>query len=215
LNGGIRLALLVGLLPARAAGQGFFDEFSYEGLKLSAVSFELGTVVSDRLDQTISGAIRVDAGMIAPRVRVLVGLAYYKSDFKSSEIDKFEQNILDLIDDPTGDATIAVGSISWASLQGDLDLQYLFPLGSSVMAYGGLGLGLYLRNGSGPAIEGTFIEGALDTVAAGAAASAGLEVALSRRVSLTGDARGMLTGELLSAAFRAGIQYRFRPWSTQ
>ena len=212
MRGGIRLALGLLVLPAHVGAQGFFDEFSYEGLGLSALGVELGTVISDRLDQTLSGAIRLDAGMIAPRVRVLLGLSYVKSNFKLSEIQKFEDNILSIIDDPAGDASVNVGNVSWASLQADLDLQYLVPIASRFRGYAGLGLGLYLRNGSGAAIEGTFIEGALDTVAAGAAASLGLEAAITRRVSLTGDARGMLTGELLSASFRAGVQYRFRPW---
>jgi hypothetical protein len=206
------LALGLLVLPGQLGAQGFFDEFSYEGLGPSGLGVELGTVISDRLDQTFSGALRFDAGMIAPRVRVLVGLAYFKSNFKASEIQKFEDNILSIIDDPSGDATVNVGEVSWASLQADMDLQYLVPIASRLMGYAGLGLGLYLRNGSGAAIEGTFIEGALDTFAAGATASMGLEAAITRRVSLTGDVRGMLTGELLSASFRAGLQYRFRPW---
>ncbi len=202
----LTLALLCGA-PAALSAQGFLDQFSYAGLRLAGVGVEMGGVVSDRLTSAPSPAVRVDYGMIAPHVRVLLGASYFKGNFNASEIAKFTQRLRALVSDPTNDFTINVGQISWSDLETDLDLQYLFPNGP-VETYMGLGLGVHLRNGTGTAINGTFVEDALDTIVAGLNLSAGLIVPVVPSLALTAELRGSLTSELRSASARAGLMLR-------
>jgi hypothetical protein len=200
------LALL--LVPQVLSAQGFLDQFSYEGLRFSGVGFEIGPVGTDRVTTEVSGAVRVDYGFIAPRVRVLVGGSYFKGDLSDSEIEEFQTSLQRVVIDPTGDARVDVGQITWANFALDMDLQYVFPGSPRYMTYLGVGLGVHVRNGGGAAIDDTFVEDALDTIAAGANISFGVQVAIVDHLDVTADFRGGLTSELLLASARVGLMYR-------
>ncbi len=208
MNAGTKIALLLSLFPATLSGQGFLDEFSYEGVRFSGIGLGVGGAVSNRLETTVTGAIRADFGRIAPHVRVLSGLSYFKADFKASEIAKFEQNLRDLVDDPTGDFEIDIGAVSWSDVEAALDLQYVLAASSGVTGFAGAGIGIHLRNGSGPAIKGTFVEDALDGVDASLDLSLGGQIRLLENLYVTIDLRGVLSTDLLSAAALAGLMYR-------
>lgn len=209
MTAGIRVALALLLAPAPLAAQGFLERFSYEGLRLSGVGIEFGVVASDRLTSEPTAALRVDYGFIAPNTRLLFGVAYFKGEFSADEIAKFEARLRGVVRDPTSDFTIDVGSISLADIAGSIDLQYMFNPGGEVTPYLGLGLGVHVRNAAGLAIEGTFVDDALGTIAAGAAVSAGLEVTMTRWLRLTTDLRGEVTGELRTFTARGGLMFRF------
>ncbi len=208
------LATAVSLLPGSAAAQGFLEEFSYEGLGFAGIGVAIGPIASDRVTTEVSGGLQLDLGMFAPKVRVMFGLNYFKGQLDQSEIDDFENSLRRVVMDPTGDAVIDVGQITWSNLAATLDLQYLFATGSRYAAHVGAGLGVHVRNGDGPAIADTFVEDALDTIAASADLSLGVHVALSNRVHLTTDVRGSLSSELLSASARAGFMYRIKTGSS-
>jgi hypothetical protein len=188
--------------------QGFLEQFSYEGLRLSGVGVELGVIASDRLTRELSPAVRVDYGMVAPNVRVLLGVAYSRGDFNAEEIAAFEAQLRRIVDDPTGDFTIAVGRVTLTDVQADLSLQYLFDAGARLTTYLGGGVAVHIRNGTGDAIDDTFVEDALDTIAAGLVASLGAQFALTRSLHLTADFRGGLTSELRTASARGGMMIR-------
>jgi hypothetical protein len=197
------------------AAQSFLERFSYEGLGLSGIGGGVGLITSDRLTREVIGNVRIDYGVIAPRVRVLVGAAYFKGLLADDEITKFETSLRRVVTDPTNDATIDIGQITWADLSGDLDLQYLAPIGSRYLMYAGLGVNVHIRNASGVAIANTFVEDALDTVSAGGTASFGFEVAFAPRLTGMIDLRGGLSSELRTLSLGLGLMYRVRPWMLQ
>ena len=202
----IAAALLLASGPATA--QDFLDQFSYEGLRFSGIGFDVGPAASNRLTTEVSGSVRVDWGMIAPQVRLMFGVNYFKGQLKQEEILEFERQVLLIVQDPTGDATVDVGEITWANLEATFDLQYLFPSGPRFLTYIGVGMGVHLRNGSGTAIENTFVEDALDTIAASADLTLGMDFALTDSVLFTTEVRGTLSSELIMASARAGFMYR-------
>jgi hypothetical protein len=204
----ILIAAVLLLTAGSATAQGFLEQFSYEGLGFSGIGFDIGPVGSDRLTTEVSGGVRVDYGMIAPRVRVMFGANYFKGELNQEEILRFERQLLQNVQDPTGDATVDVGRITWSNLEATLDLQYLFPSGPRFLTYIGLGIGAHVRNGSGTAIENTFVEDALDTIAASADLTLGMDFALSDNVLFTTDVRGTLSSELIMASARVGFMYR-------
>jgi hypothetical protein len=71
-----------------------------------------------------------------------------------------------------------------------------------------VGIGIHFREGGGEAIEGTFVEDALDTVAAAATFSAGTHVAVAGGLFLTGDLRVGVSSELRTFSGRGGLMYR-------
>lgn len=163
--------------------------------------------MSDRLTTELTGAVRVDYGRIAPRVRVLLGGSYFKGDFKEGEILEFEQKLCDLVSPGTA-CDIDIGAITWSDIELDLDLQYIAEAGQRLTGFFGVGLGFHIMNGAGDAISGTFVEDALDRIDLGLNLSVGAQLQLTRLFFVTLDLRGGLATELRTAAGRAGFMYR-------
>jgi hypothetical protein len=201
-------ASLTALPPDRLSAQGFLSQFSYDNLKPSALQLDLGPLGGNNIRGTLTGGMRLDYGFIAPHVRVLLGASYFKADFSSEARARFEQRLKSVVRDPTGDDTISLGRITWSDVTGDLDLQYVLPQSHSVTAYMGVGLGVHIRHGSGPAINGTFVQDALNSITAGLNGTIGTEFGAKRwRVTL--DARGVLSSGLSTASLRTGVMYRW------
>ena len=190
------------------AAQGVLNQFSYDNLRFSGIQIDAGPLGSSELTGTIAAGLRIDYGMIAPHVRVLLGLSYFRSQFDNQARARFEQRIRQFVIDPAGDDTIRVGRIFWSDLTADLDLQYAIPQGRGIMTYIGVGTSVHLRNGSGGFIKGTFVEDALDEVSAGLNLSVGAEFSLSKAWRFTVDGRGVVSSGLSTVSLRSGIMYR-------
>ena len=207
---GISLFVMVlSLSPTvRLSAQGFLSQFSYDNLKPSALQLDVGPLGGNNIRGTLTGGMRLDYGFVAPHVRVLLGVSYYKADFSSEARARFEQRLRGVVIDPTGDDTIRLGRITWSDVTGDLDLQYVLPQGHAVTSYIGIGLGAHIRHGSGPAINGTFVQDALNSITAGLNGTIGTEFGAKRwRVTL--DARGVLSSGVSTASLRTGLMYRW------
>lgn len=196
---------LAGARPVLA--QGFLDQFSYEGLRLSGIGADLGAVFSDRLATDLTASLRVDYGFIAPHVRTLMGVGYFRSRFNDAEIAEFETRLRGIVTDPTDDFDIDVGEVTWTNVAFDLDFQYLIVAGR-VLPYFGLGLGVHVRDARGAAIADTFVEDALETIGAVLNVTAGFEVQLTPLLRFTADGRGMLSSGLLGVTVRGGLMVR-------
>jgi len=211
LKGSTRLALI--LLAAgpssRLAAQGVLNQFSYDNLRLSGIQLDAGLLGASDLTGATVGGLRVDYGRIAPKVRLLLGLSYFHSQFDQQARDRFERR-LDSIVNPSTPDSINLGRISLSDLIGDIDFQFVFPQGHGITAYLGTGISIHVRNGSGAAINGTFMEDALDVITAGLNGTMGFEFNLSHAWRFTVDGRGVLSSGLRSVSLRTGIMYRLR-----
>ena len=207
----IRLALLLlAVEPSgRLAAQGVLNQFSYDNLRLSGIQVDAGLLGASDLTGATVGGLRVDYGRIAPKVRLLLGLSYFHSRFDQQAINRFERR-LDSIVNPSTSDSINLGRISLSDLIGDIDFQFVFPQGRGVTAYLGTGVSIHARNGSGAAINGTFMEDALDVITAGLNGTMGFEFNLSHAWRFTVDGRGVLSSGLRSVSLRTGIMYRLR-----
>ncbi len=204
------LALLRTAEPAnRLAAQGVLNQFSYDNLRLSGIQLDAGLLgASDLIGSTVGG-LRIDYGRIAPKVRLLLGVSYFHSRFDQQALQRFERR-LDSIVNPGAPDSINLGRISLSDVVGDVDFQFVFPQGHGITAYLGTGVSIHVRNGSGPAINGTFMEDALDVITAGLNGTMGFEFNLSRAWRFTVDGRGVLSSGLRSVSLRTGIMYRLR-----
>lgn len=185
------------------------EQFSYDALRPTGLQVDAGMLVSGDLENTIVGGVRLDAGRLAPRFRVLVGLSYFRSDFDTRATARFEQRLREIVIDPSGDDTITVGRITWADIVADLDIQYALTETPAGAVFVGVGASAHIRNGSGAAIAGTFVEDALDEIGAGFNAMLGGEVRLMGPWRGTAELRGVLASGLSSASLRVGVMYRF------
>lgn len=209
MNGSTKLVLLLLAVgpPGRLAAQGVLNQFSYDNLRLSGIQLDAGLLgASDLIGSTVGG-LRVDYGRIAPKVRLLLGLSYFHSRFDQQALQRFERR-LDSIVNPGSPDNINLGRISLSDVVGDVDFQFVFPQGNGITAYLGTGVSIHMRNGSGPAINGTFMEDALDVITAGLNGTMGFEFNLSKTWRFTVDGRGVLSSGLRSVSLRTGIMYR-------
>lgn len=212
MNASIRSIVVgvVGLsLPAGGlAAQGPLNQFSYENLRLSGIQADLGLLGASQLTGAVVGGVRVDYGRIAPKVRLLLGISYFRSQLDREARTRFEQRLRSIVIDPSGDDTIRVGQIFWSDLVGDIDFQFVFPQGRTATVYLGTGVSIHMRNGSGQAINGTFVEDALDVISAGLNGTMGAEFHLSPAWRLSLDGRGVLSSGLNTVSVRGGVMYR-------
>jgi hypothetical protein len=213
LRGVTRLLAVALLLPcASAHAQGFLDEFSSEGLRLSGIGLDVGAAWSDRLDAAFSASLRADVGFVAPRIRPLLGVSWMPSRYQEDEILRLEDRLSRAVVDPSGQAVVDIDSITLTNVTFDCDVQYLFTSGR-VIPYAGLGVGVHLRNVSGTAIEGTIVEDALQAIVAAVNATAGLEIQASPTVRATLEVRGLMASGLANVSVRGGAMLRFPPRS--
>lgn len=206
------LALVLGALAGRpVAGQAILDQFSAESLAPRAVGVEVGALGGTHIGGANLVALRLDVGPVAPHVRVLLGLSYFLADLTASELARFTARLRSLVSDPTGDATIQLGRVSWGDLTGDLDLQYIFLQRGGVSVYAGLGASVHVRHGSGAAIDGTFVQDALDGISPGVNGTVGTELGTGRwRLVLEG--RGVLASGLSTLGLSCGGRYYWGRW---
>ena len=197
------------LMPAALGAQAVLEQFSYDALRPTGLQADAGMLVSGDLENTLVGGVRLDAGRMAPRFRVLLGLSYFRSDFDAGATARFEQRLRDIVIDPSGDDTITVGRVTWADVVADVDLQYALVESAVGAVFAGAGVSVHFRNGSGPAIAGTFVEDALDEIGAGLNAMIGGEVRLAGPWRGTAEVRGVVASGLSSASLRVGVMYRF------
>ena len=193
----------------RLTAQGVLNQFSYENLRFSGIQLDAGLLGASELVGTTVGGVRVDYGRIAPHVRLLLGLSYFHSEFDQASRNRFERR-LDSIVNPSKPDSINLGRISLSDVIGDIDFQLVFPQGHGITVYLGTGVSIHARNGSGAAINGTFVEDALDVITAGLNGTMGLEFNLSHAWRFTVDGRGVLSSGLKTVSLRTGIMYRLR-----
>ena len=203
------MVLLSNIPTVQLSAQGVLNQFSYDNLRLSGIQVDAGLIGASELIGTTAAGLRVDYGRIAPRVRLLLGLSYFHSQFDQATRTRFERRLDSIVNPGTPD-NINLGRIALSDIIGDIDFQLVFPQGHGITAYLGTGVSIHARNGSGAAINGTFVEDALDVITAGLNGTLGFEFDLARAWRFTVDGRGVLSSGLKTVSLRTGIMYRLK-----
>lgn len=209
-------ALLTVLLAPRAVlGQGLAN-YDYDQLSFRGVGFDAGYLFPNRIEDTPQYGIRVDLGYLGPGVRILPRLGYFSSTMTDREVAVLEERVADLVfaqnpGSPRPD--VDLGTVDWSALTVGLDGQFVWRVPPGFLTYVGAGFAAHFQNGSGAAVDGTFVEDLLDSFVAGVNAHAGIEVPVSSLVRFYGDVRYEIAGDLRFPALRAGLQFMTGPSS--
>ena len=195
-------------LSRSTAAQEPTQGFSYDNIRFSGIQVEAGVITSKRLKGAPQIGLRVDLGQFAPRVRLMAGVSYFRSDFTSREIGEFESALERVVSDPEGNFTIDLGRVRWSDVALDVDFQYLLGSWGRWQPYLGLGAGAHIRNGSGAAINGTFVEDALDNIGAGINVTAGWDVSVAPGFILNVGGRAVLASDVSTLGLQVGLGYR-------
>lgn len=197
----------VGAGPNVAKGQELAD-FDYENLSLRGFGFEWGYLYPSRVDPTESYGLRIDLGYLGPGLRIVPSVTYWKAPFQAAEIEELEDRVAGLVQAQSGGPapTVDLGTIEWSDVAVGVDAQVMWSIPFNFLSFAGLGVAAHVMNGSGAAIDGTFVEDLLDSVTAGFNLHAGLEYPVSDRFRLNGQGRYEVLGDLQYFHIRFGAQ---------
>jgi opacity protein-like surface antigen len=193
--------------PNRARGQELAD-FDYENLSMRGFGFEWSYGYPSRLERTEGYGLRVDMGYLGPGLRIVPSVTYWKSPFQAAEIEELEARVAGLVQGQTGGVapSVDLGTIHWSDVAVGVDAHVMWSIPWGFLSFGGLGIAAHVMNGDGAAINGTFIEDLLDSVAAGFNLHAGLEYPVSSRFRINGQGRYEVLGDLQYFQTRFGAQ---------
>lgn len=197
------------LVGSRAEGQRL-EEYDYENLRLRGVGVELFYVSPNDVDATLGVGARLDLGFLGPKIRVAPRFAFWDSEVEEAELDSLATRLADLVQRQNPDQPrpeIDLGRVDRDAIIFGTDLHWLPLVDDPVRPYLGVGGEIYILDGSGEAIEGTFVEDALDLLTAGVSGVVGLEIDLERGFTLYGELRGSLVADVRNVALTAGIAY--------
>ncbi len=206
-------ALLLGLAPvapgapfARAAAQTLAD-YDYTNLGFRGAGVSLGYIWPTKVRATPTYGLRLDLGYLGPGVRIAPSLTYWSSEMRRGELDKLATRINALPALQKAGVTLTgadLGPVKWSDLALDVDGEWVVTTPGGLLTYAGLGAGLHALSGRGSAIQGTFVEDLLDTIAPALTGLAGLEFRLGERFRAFGELRLTAMGDIQYGGLRAG-----------
>jgi len=197
-------------VPMVSQAQSTLEQFTYDSVGFRGIRAGVGAMWSNKVETTAQFGLQIHLGEIAPKLRLMLGASYFKADLTDEEIGRLEEGILQLVDDPSGTATVDLGQVQWQDIAFAGDVQYLILGGGARrwQPYVGGGFSFHFRNGSGDRISGTVVEDNLDQLQIGLDLTAGTDVLLTRSLVLNLGVRGVLTGNLNTLTLGVGLGYR-------
>ena len=118
-------------VPMVSQAQGTLEQFTYDSVGFRGIQLGVGAMWSNKVETTAQYRLQVHVGEIAPRLRLMFGASYFKADLTEEEIRRLEEGILQVVEDPTGTATVDLGQVQWQDIAFAGDVQYLILGGGS------------------------------------------------------------------------------------
>ena len=200
--------LVMGLLLAAgpAAAQSL-EDYDYEDLRFRGVGLDVGYIWPDKVESTEMYSVRLDLGYLGPGVRIIPSISYWSSRLTGEELDQMADRINNL----TGGSIQGsdLGPIEWSDISLSVDGHFVWNTPIDVLTWAGAGLGFHALNGSGQAVDDTFVEDLLDAISAGFALLAGAEVEPVDRLRVYGEGRYTIMNSIHYPSLRAGVQLMF------
>jgi len=150
-------------------------------------------------------AIEADYGEIVPRVRVVFSASFWGSHLNDETLRRYQDQLGQVIEDPTGDYQISLGSVRVSDIALCIDARWTPKAFRStfLQPYGGGGISAHVLNAEGRAIENTFVERALDNIAVAPTVLAGVDAVFFKQVALGMQARYDLVNAARHGSVRA------------
>ena len=202
-------ALAAALTLAGAGGAGAQDlaDYDYENLAFRGIGFDVGYIWPTKVESTAAWGMRLDLGYLGPGVRLLPTLSFWSSRMKESELARLADQInqLEALREQGAEVAAAdLGPIEWSDLSLGLEGHFVWVTSIRLLTYVGAGVAVHALNGQGDAIEDTFVEDLLDSMASGAVLLAGVEYPLMDRFRVYGEARYSMLSDLHYPGIKIG-----------
>ena len=154
--------------------------------------------------------LRFDLGFLGPGFRIVPGVAYWASQVAESEVDDFEERLAALSARQGGalpPGGFDLGVIDREDVVFSLDGHYMWSVPADILFWMGVGASGHFLNGSGPGVDGTFVEDLLDSVSAGFNVHGGVEYPVTDRFRFYGGGKLEVLGDLRYVELRVGLSY--------
>ncbi|GAC1516430.1 MAG: hypothetical protein NVS1B4_11340 [Gemmatimonadaceae bacterium] len=197
--------------PTSAAAQdGVFEHLGLDRLRLASLGGGVGAVWPSQVKSTRAFSLYADYGEIIPHWRVVFTATYWGSHLNDDVVQAFADSLRRrTLVDPSARAVIEPGRISVSDIAIGGDMRWSPPWPPIFRPYLGGGLTAHVLNAQGKLIDGTFVERALDTIAAGFSGVAGAQTTIARHLVLDIQARYDLVSAVRYPSIRAGASYLF------
>lgn len=201
---GLAFATVAGTAPADAQTLADYD---YEHLAFRGVGVDVGYIWPNNVENTVQYGLRVDLGYLGPGVRIIPSIAYWRSEFKQSELDVLAARL----SSQTGRVISGedLGPIEWSDLSLSVDGHFVWNTPIQVLTFAGGGVGLHALNGQGDAIDDTLVEDLLDAITAGISVLGGFEFSPIERFRVYGEGRYTILNSIQYLSAKGGVQFMF------
>ncbi|MHB1223167.1 MAG: hypothetical protein ACYC2G_03840 [Gemmatimonadaceae bacterium] len=190
------------------------ERLGVDRLRLSTIGASGGVVKPAQIEPASLVSVSADYGQVVPGWRVVFSVTYWKSRYTDATVQRLADSLQGVIVDPTGDATVDIGRVRVSMVAVSSEARWSPRQGRRlvyrrVRPYVGGALGLYAVDAEGRGISGTFVESALDNIAAGVAGLAGGDILLFPNFTVGMQARYDLLSGARFGSLRVGGNYVF------
>ena len=193
----------------RLHAQGFFDRLNFDKLLIASLGGAFGRIQPSQLEPANLVAIQADYGEIAPQWRFVVSGSYWSSRFRASVVQSFVDSLHAHLIDPSGQAAIPVSPVTLYDITFSGEARFTPKYSGDIKPFLGVGIAAHVINADGALIDGTFVERALDDIAAGLFVTTGVSLEIVSHFGIEGLLRGDLLSGFRSTQIRAGATYYF------
>lgn len=208
---GMRYALAAMLLaasPVRAhAQQSVIDRLGLDKLQIQSLTASYGRILPSQVEPASLYAFTADYGQIAPAWRVVFGFSYWDSRFRDAVVQQFVDSLQQSLSDTS--AHVVASPVRVYDVTIGADVRYTPVYSGELKPFLGIGMAAHVINAEGKLINGTFVERALDDVAAGFYLTGGVSFKLVKHLGVEASVRGDLLSGFRSTQVRAGGTYYF------
>jgi hypothetical protein len=201
------LILALAAVPT-AGAQSVIEQLQLDRLQLVSLGLGVGAIAPSQVERTRLFGLSADYGELSPAWRLQFRITYWESRFQQSVIDQFADTLQQNLVDPTA-TTVKRSPISLYDAAFGLGARRLLIPAADVTPFFTMGFAGHVINAEGDFIKGTFVERALDDIAAGVFGDVGFRARLLRRVLVEGSVRGDLLSGFRSVQWMATGSYYF------
>jgi outer membrane protein W len=201
-------AALVAATAADAHAQGsIIERLNLDKLEITSLGVFVGHIKPSQLQDANLVAVQADYGNVSRQWRVLAGGGYWQSRFRDEVVQAFADSLRKSLSDTT--ARVKVSPVKLYDVTFDAQLRYTPDYSGELKPFVGVGIAAHVINAEGALIKGTFVERALDDIAAGLFVTTGIGFKLVNHVGVEGALRADLLSGFRSTQIRAGASYYF------
>ncbi|HXT18448.1 MAG TPA: hypothetical protein VN706_22665 [Gemmatimonadaceae bacterium] len=200
---------LIGACVSRpaAAQDGIVERLNLDKLEITSLGVFFGHVVPSQLQTANLVAVQADYGNVSRNWRVIAGASYWQSQFRHEVVQAFADSLHKSLSDPN--AHVNASQVTLYDVTFDGQLRYTPDYSGELKPFLGVGFAAHVINAEGQLIKGTFVERALDDIAAGIFVTGGIAFKIVNHLGVEGGVRGDLLSGFRSVQVRAGASYYF------